>query len=179
MNTTAIKHWSRQILAGLDYMHSLSPPVIHRDVKARRRRALLRADSSAAHALARAQLENIFINGNSGDVKVGDLGLAKTMGVQKVARTCVGTPEYMAPELYDENYDCKVDIYSFGLCVLELFTHDMPYSECDSVAQIYKKVSQGVLPASLDKVELTEAKQFIQLCIEKDPGLRPTAVRRK
>ncbi len=54
----------------------------------------------------------------------------------------IGTPEYMAPELYEESYDCKVDIYSFGLCVLELLTHEFPYSECENMAQIYKKVSQ-------------------------------------
>ena len=49
----------------------------------------------------------------------------------------------MAPELYEEEYDCKVDIYSFGLCVLELETHEFPYKECDNMAQIYKKVSQA------------------------------------
>ena len=49
----------------------------------------------------------------------------------------------MAPELYEESYDTKVDIYSFGLCVLELETHELPYSECLNMAQIYKKVSQA------------------------------------
>ena len=49
----------------------------------------------------------------------------------------------MAPELYEEEYDFKVDIYSFGLCVLELETHEFPYSECDNMAQIYTKVSQA------------------------------------
>ena len=52
----------------------------------------------------------------------------------------------MAPELYEESYDTKVDIYSFGLCVLELETHEFPYSECDNMAQIYKKVSQARRP---------------------------------
>jgi serine/threonine protein kinase len=69
VDVRAIKNWSKQILKGLAYMHhELSPPVIHRDVK----------------------LDNIFINGNSGEVKIGDLGLARTMGVQKMAHTCVG-----------------------------------------------------------------------------------------
>jgi WNK lysine deficient protein kinase len=69
VDVRAIKNWSRQILQGLEYMHhELSPPVIHRDVK----------------------LDNIFINGNSGDVKIGDLGLARTMGAHKMAHTCVG-----------------------------------------------------------------------------------------
>lgn len=52
-----------------------------------------------------------------------------------------GTPEFMAPELYDESYDELVDIYSFGMCLLEIFTLEYPYSECTNPAQIFKKVS--------------------------------------
>lgn len=48
----------------------------------------------------------------------------------------------MAPELYDEVYDEKVDIYSFGMCVLEMVTGSLPYYECTNAAQIYKKVTQ-------------------------------------
>lgn len=47
----------------------------------------------------------------------------------------------MAPELYDENYNELADIYSFGMCMLELMTSQYPYSECRNSAQIYKKVS--------------------------------------
>lgn len=47
----------------------------------------------------------------------------------------------MAPELYEEDYDELVDVYSFGLCVLEMLTSDYPYSECSNPAQIYKKVT--------------------------------------
>jgi serine/threonine protein kinase len=53
-----------------------------------------------------------------------------------------GTPEFMAPELYDERYDEKVDVYGFGMCMLELATMQYPYSECVNAAQIYKRVSQ-------------------------------------
>ena len=47
----------------------------------------------------------------------------------------------MAPELYEEEYNELVDIYSFGMCVLEMVTFEYPYSECTNPAQIYKKVS--------------------------------------
>lgn len=53
----------------------------------------------------------------------------------------VGTPEFMAPELYDESYNELADIYSFGMCMLEMVTFEYPYSECRNLAQIYKKVS--------------------------------------
>lgn len=46
----------------------------------------------------------------------------------------------MAPEVYEEEYNELVDIYSFGMCILEMVTFDYPYSECTHPAQIYKKV---------------------------------------
>lgn len=52
-----------------------------------------------------------------------------------------GTPEFMAPELYEEDYNELVDIYSFGMCFLEMVTMEYPYSECRNPAQIYKKVT--------------------------------------
>lgn len=114
----AIKNWARQILKGLNYLHSQSPPVIHRDLKC----------------------DNIFVNGNTGEIKIGDLGLA-TVLQQPTARSVIGTPEFMAPELYEEEYDELVDIYSFGMCMLEMVTCEYPYNECRNQAQIYKKVT--------------------------------------
>ncbi|XP_055821767.1 probable serine/threonine-protein kinase WNK10 isoform X2 [Solanum dulcamara] len=142
VDTKAIKHWARQILQGLHYLHSHNPPVIHRDLKC----------------------DNIFINGNHGEVKLGDLGLATIME-QPTARSVIGTPEFMAPELYDEEYNELVDIYSFGMCILELITCEYPYSECRNQAQIYKKVTTGIKPASLAKVTDAHVKQFVEKCL--------------
>jgi len=47
----------------------------------------------------------------------------------------------MAPELYDEHYTELVDVYSFGMCLLEVVTGQYPYSECSNAAQVYKRVS--------------------------------------
>lgn len=52
-----------------------------------------------------------------------------------------GTPEFMAPELYEEEYNELIDIYSFGMCLLEMVTLEYPYSECKNPAQIFKKVT--------------------------------------
>lgn len=49
-----MKNWCKEILEGINYLHSQKPPIIHRDLKC----------------------ENIFINSNLGEVKIGDLGLA-------------------------------------------------------------------------------------------------------
>ncbi|CAN1299705.1 Serine/threonine-protein kinase WNK8 [Linum perenne] len=144
----AIKNWARQILKGLNYLHSHDPPIIHRDLKC----------------------DNVFVNGHTGEVKIGDLGLAAIMQ-QPTARSVIGTPEFMAPELYDEEYTELVDIYSFGMCMLEMVTCEYPYCECRNPAQIYRKVSLGIKPASLAKVDKPQVKEFIEKC------LVPAAVR--
>eukprot|EP01018_Ginkgo_biloba_P025529 Gb_22252 [translate_table: standard] len=139
----AVKNWSRQILRGLLYLHSHDPPIIHRDLKC----------------------DNIFVNGNQGEVKIGDLGLAAILRQAHAAHSVIGTPEFMAPELYEEEYNELVDIYAFGMCLLEMITFEYPYSECANAAQIYKKVTLGVKPAALDKVKDPEVRQFVEKCL--------------
>jgi len=67
----------------------------------------------------------------------------------------LGTPEFMAPEFYDENvhYTFKVDIYAFGMCLLEMITQETPYKECTNIPQIYTKVKNGQEPQSLSRIE--------------------------
>ncbi|KAL6566640.1 hypothetical protein OROMI_015044 [Orobanche minor] len=57
----------------------------------------------------------------------------------------MSTPEFMASELYEEEYNELVDIYVFGMCLLELVTLEYPYVECANAAQIYKKVTAVTL----------------------------------
>ncbi|KAF2313505.1 hypothetical protein GH714_011292 [Hevea brasiliensis] len=142
VDVKATKNWARQILRGLQYLHGHNPPIIHRDLKC----------------------DNVFVNGNNGEVKIGDLGLAIVMQ-QPTARSVIGTPEFMAPELYEEEYNELVDVYSFGMCMLEMVTCEYPYSECKNPAQIYKKVTLGIKPASLGKVNDPQLKQFIEKCL--------------
>nr|GMD40390.1 probable serine/threonine-protein kinase WNK9 [Ipomoea batatas] len=142
VNIRAVKHWCRQILNGLLYLHSHDPPVIHRDLKC----------------------DNIFVNGNQGEVKIGDLGLAAILRKSHAAH-CVGTPEFMAPEVYEEEYNELVDIYSFGMCILEMVTFEYPYSECTHPAQIYKKVISGKKPEALYKVKDREVREFVEKCL--------------
>ena len=47
----------------------------------------------------------------------------------------------MAPEVYEEHYDEGVDVYAFGMCMMEMATLEYPYSECSGPAQIYRKVT--------------------------------------
>ncbi|OMP10811.1 hypothetical protein COLO4_04250 [Corchorus olitorius] len=100
----------------------------------------------------------------SGEVKIGDLGLAAILRKSHAAR-CVGTPEFMAPEVYEEEYNELVDIYAFGMCILEMVTFEYPYSECTHPAQIYKKVVSGKRPEALYKVKDPEVRQFVEKCL--------------
>lgn len=59
--------------------------------------------------------------------------------------------------------------------VLEIVTKEYPYSECSNQAQIYKKVTSGIKPLALEKVQDEETRRFIELCIEHNPARRPTA----
>ena len=47
----------------------------------------------------------------------------------------------MAPEMYEEHYDEAVDVYAFGMCMLEMASSEYPYKECTNAAQIYKRVT--------------------------------------
>ena len=146
----AIKGWCKEILKGLKYLHEQTPPIIHRDIKC----------------------ENIFINTNIGNIKIGDLGLATALK-KEYAESLVGTPEYMAPELYEEKYTTKVDVYAFGMCLLEMITLESPYVECPNVGIIYQKVMKGILPESLKRVDNSEVKNIITCCLM-EASKRPT-----
>ena len=79
----------------------------------------------------------------------------------------------MAPEMYEEHYDEAVDVYAFGMCMLEMATSEYPYLECSAPAQIYKKVISGIKPASFEKVENAEVREIIDRCIRLDKNERP------
>jgi WNK lysine deficient protein kinase len=119
-----IRELSRSILEGLQYLHGQPKPVIHRDIKCTNI-FFANPECVATAAVLDVPTFEIYLalcargEGSSklGRLKIGDLGLATTMG-----QSVNGTPEFMAPEMYDSGYTCSVDIYAFGLCVLEMIT---------------------------------------------------------
>ncbi|XP_026168128.1 serine/threonine-protein kinase WNK1-like isoform X2 [Mastacembelus armatus] len=149
MKIKVLRSWCRQILKGLHFLHTRAPPIIHRDLKC----------------------DNIFITGPTGSVKIGDLGLA-TLKRASFAKSVIGTPEFMAPEMYEEKYNESVDVYAFGMCMLEMATSEYPYSECQNAAQIYRRVTSGVKPGSFDKVAIPEVKEIIEGCIRQNKDER-------
>ncbi|EGZ26963.1 hypothetical protein PHYSODRAFT_469689 [Phytophthora sojae] len=147
----------------LTYLHSLSPPVIHRDLKSR----------------------NILLNSAMG-AKLTDFGISRER-LDSTLTTGVGTLLWMAPEvMLGEWYDDKADIFSFGVVLSELDLHTLPYGQAkdhnrDSKGRrlpdtiLLQQVAMGHLT-----VEFSDAapKAIVELgkeCVSVDPSLRPTA----
>ncbi|TNJ26224.1 Kinase, WNK [Giardia muris] len=149
-----IKLWCQQILSALYFLHTRPRKIIHRDIKA----------------------QNIFVDGADGTIKLGDLGLCASMIAHRPTVSCIGTPEFMAPEACSATaYTEKVDIYAFGMLLIEILTREFPYSECKSIVDILHKVTRGAEPKALEAVSNRRLKELIRRCINKDPERRPTA----
>ena len=145
-----IKKYCRQILSALEYLHGLQPPIIHRDIKA----------------------DNIFIDGTTGDIRIGDFGLSIS---SSNPTSIVGTPGFLSPEMFGESYNELVDIWSFGMCVLEMATNQYPYVEYNgSVAQLLKKGFEGAKPEALHAVPDASMRDFIAMCLQ-SADKRPSA----
>ena len=152
---SVVQKWSRQIIEALTYLHTeLTPPLIHRDLKC----------------------DNIFVDGNEGIIKIGDFGLASWGRTRGETTSMVGTPEFMAPEIYkSEKYDVKVDIYALGMCILQMLTEgDLPYEECPNPPAIWTKVMKGIKPNLFHRLRESSAKDLVSKCLELNPKDRPS-----
>lgn len=148
-----VKLWCQEILKGLKYLHEYKPPIIHRDIKC----------------------ENIFINKNTGEVKIGDLGLSIILKDTEYADQFCGTIEYCSPEVYQKKYGVKSDIYSFGISMMEMITGEKPYSECKGqIMVVCNKVKNRILPECFKKIKNEKVKEFINKCLKPEEE-RPSA----
>ena len=146
-----IKKWIKEILTGLDYLHSNK--IIHHDIKC----------------------ENIYLDRISGHLKIGCIGsLEQLKADQEYFNKYIGTPEFMAPEVNEGKYDFKSDVYSLGLALIELLTVQKPYKECEGALNIYINKKKGILPESFKLIVDKGIKDFILLCLRKESE-RPTA----
>uniref|UniRef100_A0A1I8GJT5 Protein kinase domain-containing protein n=1 Tax=Macrostomum lignano TaxID=282301 RepID=A0A1I8GJT5_9PLAT len=154
---SVFQSWMQQILEGLRHMHhKMNPPVIHRDLKP----------------------ENVFIaDGENPDeyynIKIGDFGLATAKTQSR--KTMLGTLGYMAPEMLQERYDEKVDIFAFGLLMVELVTNCVPYQECQNFMDVWQRIASTTPPQVLNRLENPEIRDIFFTCTHPLPDFRPTS----
>jgi serine/threonine protein kinase len=125
--------------------------------------------------------ENILLT-ESGELRLGDFGLARTMrSITLVTKTARGTPNYAAPEMYeDETHEITPvsDVYCFGGVLLYLFTGKAPHSDL-TVNQIIKKHITGSPPVELDLLKKGKEKwseplyQLVKSCLNSEMKERP------
>ncbi|KAL3672203.1 hypothetical protein V7S43_002865 [Phytophthora oleae] len=151
---------ARDAVCGLEYLHSLKPIVVHRDLKSK----------------------NVLISGNYA-AKLSDFGVSRLRHDQETMTSGVGTAYWTAPEvLAGHKYSEKADIYSLGVVLAELDTGELPFfdartSDGDKMEAIHilSLVVSGELQPSFSLECPEDVRKLALACLNPEPESRPSA----
>ena len=133
---SVVKSLNRQVLSGLAYLHDQG--ILHRDLKA----------------------DNILLD-LDGTCKISDFGISKktdNIYGNDVTNSMQGSVFWMAPEVVQsqgQGYSAKVDIWSLGCVVLEMFAGRRPWSTEEAIGAIFKLGSLNQAPPIPEDVSLS------------------------
>ncbi|KAI9612165.1 hypothetical protein H4Q26_008258 [Puccinia striiformis f. sp. tritici PST-130] len=155
-----IKYFTSQVLEGLKYLHGLH--ILHRDLKA----------------------DNLLVDFD-GNVKISDFGISKKsehVYEDNTQMSLQGSIFWMAPEVVHnpnkKGYSAKVDIWSLGCVVLEMFAGRRPWSDEEAIQAMFKLGAERLRPPVPPDVKLGRmSDHFLAQCFIVDPEARPTADR--
>jgi len=158
------------IAEGMEYLHSLVPIILHRDLKSCNVLLTKRITSTAQRPTA----------------KVTDFGLSRVLqnnpSYSHTSMTaCVGTWRWMAPEVFSNtSYDERIDIFSFAIVMFEVLAREIPYADTWPVSATSNPraalhVRNGNRP-NVDRVHSgcpTQVIELMQACWAEHPEQRP------
>ncbi|KAF1993355.1 Pkinase-domain-containing protein [Amniculicola lignicola CBS 123094] len=162
LGESLIQNFVRQILTGLQYLHSCD--IIHRDIKG----------------------ANILVD-NKGSVKISDFGISKRVeastllngssGGKKGQRVSLqGSVFWMAPEVVRQTaYTRKADIWSLGCLIVEMFTGTHPHPNCTQMQAIFKIGVSGDASPTMPDNAGDDARAFLAQTFLIDHEARPSA----
>jgi len=140
----------QQVAAGMNYLHGLKPPVLHRDLKS----------------------PNVLLAGKR--LAIADFGLARYQKLDSNMTAETGSYRWMAPEVIrHEKYDYRCDVYSYAILGWELLTYSIPYSNqmpVEAAFAVAKKGSRPPLPSDTPET----VRRLLEACWEQDATLRPS-----
>ncbi|XP_064608528.1 serine/threonine-protein kinase Nek1-like isoform X2 [Liolophura sinensis] len=141
--------WFVQICLALKHIHDRK--ILHRDIKS----------------------QNIFLT-MSGRVRLGDFGIAKVLNsTVELARTCIGTPYYLSPEICENKpYNNKSDVWSLGCVLYELATLKHAF-ESGNMKNLVLKIIRGSYPPISPKYSYDMRGLLAQL-FKRSPRDRPS-----
>jgi len=140
----------KELLKGIEYLHSTGK--IHRDIKP----------------------ANILLT-DKGEVKIGDFGVSAELNEEMQKRdTFVGTPNWMAPEMFSEGeYSSGIDIWALGITAITLASGEVPGHGLGEY-EVMKRIKSGPSPR-IEGGFSSDFVDFVDHCLIKDPRSRPDA----
>lgn len=152
--------FAKDIAAGMAYLHSRVPAVIHRDLKSLN---VLLSDPVSS-------LKDFPV------LKINDFGVARDSTTEKMTGM-MGTCHWMSPEvLSDSLYSLPADVYSFGIVLWELLSRETPYHDILPTIIPHQVVNEGKRP-DIEQIKdscPTELKNLMLACWAHKPNDRPT-----